>query len=267
MTVAGVPTVEGTALRVYPLYCGFEVADSGVAMRGHEGQLESSPIGVFAVDTGDGVVLVDSGANEEIVWNPDECPRYYYPFRHPVILPEDTVLARLAAVDIAPRDVSHVVISHMHSDHSGGIRRFPDARIVIQRPEYDYAFAMARQGTTRGFFLTDWDLPTTQWEIVEGDVQLAPGVLAFATYGHTPGSQSVLVKLEQTGAFLVPGDAGATVRNFDEEILPGGATDLDAAMASIKRINEIRRQTGALLFPGHDLDAWKRLKRSPDYYD
>ena len=267
MSLGPVPPATGTAVRLYPLWCGFEVADTGVALRGHEGQMESAPMGVFAIDTGDGVVLVDSGANEEIVWDPDDCPRYYYPFRQPVILPEDTVLARLRSVGISAGDVSHVVITHMHSDHSGGIRRFPGARIVIQRPEYDYAYEQATIGTTLGFFKTDWDLPTTRWEIVEGDVQLAPGVVVFETYGHTPGHQSVLIQLPRTGAMIIPGDAGATVRNFDEEIPPGGATDLAAAIDSIRRINDVRRETDALLFPGHDLDAWRRLKRSPDYYD
>jgi N-acyl homoserine lactone hydrolase len=265
MRVVPVPPVDGVAKRIYPLYCGFEIADTGVAMRGHEGQLESAPIGVFAVDTGEGVVLVDSGANEEVVWDPDECPRFYVPFRQPVIRESDAILSRLAEVNISPTDVTHVVITHMHSDHSGGIRRFPGAKIVIQRPEFDYAMHVA--GPDRGILRTDWELPTTQWDVVEGDVQVAPGVLAFATYGHTPGHQSAIIQLERSGAVIVPGDAGATVRNFDEMIPPGGATDLAAAVASMERINEVRHRTEALLFPGHDLDAWKRLKRSPDYYD
>jgi hypothetical protein len=64
---------------MYPLWCWFEVADTGVAYRGQGRQMESAPIGVFAIDAGEGVVLIDSGANEEIVWDPDACPRYYTP--------------------------------------------------------------------------------------------------------------------------------------------------------------------------------------------
>jgi N-acyl homoserine lactone hydrolase len=234
-------------------------------MRGHGGELESAPIGVFAVETSQGVVLVDSGANEEVVWDPDECPKFYVPFRQPVIRESDAILARLSEVGISASDVTHVVITHMHSDHSGGIRHFPQARIVVQRPEYEYAMHIA--GPEQGMLRTDWDRPTTRWDIVEGDVQVAPGVLALATYGHTPGHQAAVIQLARTGTFIVPGDSGATVRNFDEMIPPGGATDLDAAMASMERINRLRDDTNALIFPGHDLDAWRRLKRSPDYYD
>jgi hypothetical protein len=131
-------------------------------------------------------------------------------------------------VGIAPGDVTHVVITHMRGDHSGGIRHFPDARIVLQKPEYEYAMSMT--GPEKGFFKSDWDLPTTRWEVVEGDVHVGPGVVAHATYGHTPGHQAALIRLPDTGAVIIPGDAAATVRNLDEMIAPGGATDLDAAM-------------------------------------
>jgi N-acyl homoserine lactone hydrolase len=142
MTLGPVPRPPEAARRMYPMWCGFEVADTGVAYRGQGGQMESAPIGVFAVDTGEGVVLVDSGANEEIVWDPDQCPLYYTPFRQPVIRESDTLLARLDQVGISPRDVTHVIITHMHGDHSGGIRHFPQAKIILQRPEYEYAMSM-----------------------------------------------------------------------------------------------------------------------------
>jgi N-acyl homoserine lactone hydrolase len=253
------------ARRLYPLFCGYEICDIGVSLRGHSGQLISAPIGVFLTETDTGYVLIDSGCNEEIIWDPDRCPVYYSAFRHPVLRPEDTLLRRLDSIGVQPSTVTHVVITHLHSDHAGGIRLFPDASIVVQRPEYERA--MAQVNPFQPYFRADWDLPTTRWVVIEGDVEVAPGVTALATYGHTPGHQAALVELPRTGAVLIPGDAGDLVRNFEEDIPPGGATDLVAAIASQRRLKDLWRDRHALLFPGHDLSAWRRYKQAPDFYD
>jgi N-acyl homoserine lactone hydrolase len=253
------------ARRLFPLFCGYEVCDIGVSLRGHTGHFISCPIGVFLVETDAGYVLIDSGCNEEIVWDPALCPVFYSSSRQPVIRPGDTLSNRLAAVGVTPAMVSHVVITHLHADHAGGIRLFPDAEIVVQQPEYERA--MAQEDPYEPYFRADWDFPTTRWTVIEGDAQIAPGVTALAAYGHTPGHQAALVNLPRTGAVLIPGDAGDLIRNFEEDIPPGGATDLDAAIAAQQRLKAIWRDRQALLFPGHDLSAWQRYKQAPDFYD
>ena len=263
-----VPARSGrVARRLYPLFCGYEVGDISISLRGHSGTTTSMPIGSFLVETDAGYVLFDTGANEAIIWDPLLCPRYYPHARQPVVRPGDTLLERLASVNVSPSQVTHVIISHLHADHGGGIRHFPHARIVVQRAEYDHGMRVDEHDPASGYFRSDWDLPTTRWAIVDGDVEVAPGVVALAAYGHTPGHQAALVELERTGAVLLPGDAGDLVRNFTEEIGPGGATDLEAAMATIRRLNAVRVERQALLFPGHDLSAWQRFRQAPDSYD
>jgi glyoxylase-like metal-dependent hydrolase (beta-lactamase superfamily II) len=253
------------ARRLFALFCGFEVCDIGVSLRGLSGQMLAEPMGVFAVETDRGYVLIDSGANEETLWDPELCPRHYFAFPHPVIRPQDTLANRLAEIGVSPAAVTDVVVTHLHSDHAGGIRLFPQANIVVQRPEYERA--MAQDNPYRPYFRSDWDRPTTRWKVIEGDVEIAPGVTALAAYGHTPGHQAALVELPHTGSVLIPGDAGDLFRNFEEQIPPGGTTDLEAAVASLRRLTALWRERDALLFPGHDLEAWRRYKQSPDSYD
>jgi N-acyl homoserine lactone hydrolase len=263
---SGVPPPSGrTARRLYPLFCGYELIDVSVSLRGQMGTTIAAPVGCFLVETDSGYVLIDSGSNEELIWDPLLCTRYYARSCPPVVRPGDTLLERLASVKVDRSQISHVIVSHLHGDHGGGIRHFPQAKIVIQRPEYNWAMSLSDPAS--GYFRCDWDLPTTRWQIVEGDVEVAPGVTALAAYGHTPGHQAALVELERTGAVLIPGDAGDMVRNFTEEIGPGGATDIDAAMAAIRRLNAVRAERHALLYPGHDLAAWQSLRQAPDFYD
>jgi N-acyl homoserine lactone hydrolase len=263
--VRDVSSQSSLARRLFPLFCGYEVCDIGVSLRGQSGYSLAEPMGVFLVETDAGFVLIDSGCNEEIVWDPERCPIYYSTSRQPVVRPGDTLSGRLASVGVPPAAITHLLITHLHADHAGGIRLFPDAAIVVQRPEYECA--MAQQDPYRPYFRADWDLPTTRWQVIEGDVEIAPGVTALAAYGHTPGHQAALIELPCTGAVLVPGDAGDLVRNFEEDIPPGGATDLVAATASLQRLKQIWQDRQALLFPGHDLSAWRRNKQAPDFYD
>lgn len=261
---------EGTgaarqARKLYPLFCGFEICDIGVSLLGRSGYLIAAPMGAFLVETETGYVLVDSGADEEIIWDPDRCPVYYSASRHPVVRPQDTLRNRLASVGVDPSQVTDVIITHLHGDHVGGIRLFPQANIVVQRPEYERA--MAQQDPYRPYFRSDWDRPTTRWKVIEGDAEIAPGVTALAAYGHTPGHQAALIELPRTGAVIIPGDSGDLIQNFEEDIPPGGATDLDAAIASQRRLAALWRERDALLFPGHDLVAWRRYKQAPDFYD
>jgi N-acyl homoserine lactone hydrolase len=250
---------------MYPLFCGFEICDIGVSLRGHSGETFSAPMGAFLVETSTGYVLVDSGANEEIVWDPELCPIYYSKFRHPVIRPQDTMLNRLASVGVKPAQITDIIITHMHSDHAGGIRLFPQANIVVQRPEYERA--ITQDNPYLPYFRSDWDYPATRWKVIEGDVEIAPGVTAIAAYGHTPGHQAALIELPKTGAVIIPGDSGDLFRNFEEDIPPGGATNLDDAIASQRRLKELWLERNAMLFPGHDLTAWRRYKQAPDFYD
>ncbi|MDP1013857.1 MBL fold metallo-hydrolase, partial [Klebsiella pneumoniae] len=59
----------------------------------------------------------------------------------PVMSEDQGCVDQLKRIGIAPEDIRSVVLSHLHSEHSGASGRFPHATHVVQRPEYEYAFA------------------------------------------------------------------------------------------------------------------------------
>ena len=91
-------------------------------------------------------------------------------------------------------------------------------------------------------------------------------VVLLSTAGHTPGHQSALISLPQTGRALLVGDVGDWMANFEHEILPGEASDDVAALESIRKINRIRRDQDALMFVCHDPDLIQKQKLAPDFY-
>ena len=104
----------------------------------------------------------------------------------------------------------------------------------------------------------DYDDHRIDWRLADGDVEIAPGVTAVATYGHTVGHQSFVVDLAGGGGFVFAFDAADLQRNLDEEVAPGSVAtgDVDQAVEAIRRLKAIAAEKGYRVIPGHDPDVW-----------
>jgi glyoxylase-like metal-dependent hydrolase (beta-lactamase superfamily II) len=116
-----------------------------------------------------------------------------------------------------PADVDTVVVSHLHWDHCVGADGLPGARILVQREEVRFAFAPDPE---QWHPYDSWELGrNAAWldvrdrlEPVDGYLRLAPDLLVVPTPGHTPGSQSLLVRTERD--FLLCGDLFMRYENW-----------------------------------------------------
>ncbi len=180
---------------------------------------------------------------------------------------EDFVVRQLATLGLTPRDIHLLICTHFDPDHSGNHDAFPEAEFVVQREHYevakassDYRFLVNRQ---------HWDHPSLRYRLIDGDVQLLPGLDLIKTSGHCPGHQSVLVRLPETGPVLLAIDAIPSTADLDPEQRTLGPFDMDEASlrASTRKLVEVaRREHVALIIHGHDPIHWKTLKRAPEYY-
>jgi N-acyl homoserine lactone hydrolase len=220
----------------------------------------------YLLDTEEGWVLFDAGLDEGNLRDPARLQSLYISKGWeppPVVWPAHEMEGQLARLGLGFADISRVILSHLHADHSGHLKRMPQARLTIQRAEWDYAFS----GTARdSWFPSDYDLPGLDWDIIEGDHEIMPGLTAIATRGHSPGHQSLFVDLPNTGRAVLAADVGDLEENFRSETLPGESADDEAALASIRRINALVAE-GAKLFLTHDPDLLLRIRRAPDFYD
>ncbi|MFO7638576.1 MAG: MBL fold metallo-hydrolase [bacterium] len=136
------------------------------------------------------------------------------------------LLSGLAAAGYKPEDITGVVLTHLHFDHAGGVTRldengrpvpvFSNARHFVQRFEWQDATQPNRR--TRGSYRLDDFLPIEAaglLELVDGDLEITPGVFLRRTGGHTRGHQIVLVRSdERTCAYwadLVPTASHVTI--------------------------------------------------------
>jgi len=185
---------------------------------------------------------------------------------------DKTVTGQLAEIGLKPSDIGRVAISHTHGDHIGNVRVFPDSAILMQRAEHSWInsgngpndnvnrlMALAREllGDPKNLQLIDGDTD------VFGD----GSVILVSTPGHTPGSQSLLVHLKNSGFIILSGDVVHLEGNFERNIVPALNTDKAQSIASMEKIRQMMARYGATLFINHDKKQTETLKLLPAFYD
>ncbi len=164
--------------------------------------------------------------------------------------------AQLAGLGLSPANVTHLVVTHTHFDHAGGLADFPDATLVVHRAEKERPPAYPRFA---------WP-PNARYQIVDGDADLAPGVRLLHTPGHTPGHCSLLVTLPNTGPVILAIDALYLPTVLERDNFNASWNE-DLARASGHRLARLAQDLGAWLIYGHDPDQWAALRKAPAFYD
>lgn len=250
-------------MRLYFLNCGTLDLDQRVLTpEAQQGNRMQIPIPAMLLQVNGQNILFDTGLPDMCVNNPralaDE-GEGDPPEMLPLMTERETVVAQLAALGIAPDDLRCVVNSHLHFDHCGGNRHFTDCPILVSEKELETA-------RTSDAYLPVFEGPGTQFKMIEGDYELAPGAQLLATPGHSPGHHSLLVRLPQTGPMLLTVDAVYTGTLWQQNAL-GASRDAQEARRSMDRLRQIAQETGAQVIFGHDPAQWATLRHAPEYYE
>ena len=252
-------------MKLYLIPLGTCDVDKGVVLTPGSGDGERViiPIVAYLIETDDGQrILVDSGMHRKHIADPDATfgGRPFARFITPIMGPEDELTNRLGELGLTPKDIDILISTHFHFDHAGNHGDFGASRIVAQRTAYEFALANPAR-----FPHDIWNLPNLDYELIDGDLEIAPGVTLLESSGHVPGHMSVLVRLRETGPVLLAIDAIYTRETLEREIW-SGYHDPETARRSGVRLATIAEREGALLVFGHDPAQWAGLRRSPDYY-
>jgi N-acyl homoserine lactone hydrolase len=170
-----------------------------------------------------------------------------------------TLASQLESLGVKPADIKYVAVSHTHPDHIGNVELFPQAMLLVQKAEYEWPNPLGV-----GRFKAEH--PVTK---LEGDYDVFSdgSVTIISTPGHTPGHQSLLVKLPKTGALVLSGDAVHFKSNWENRGVPSGNTDKDKTLSSMQRISDVLAKEKAQLWINHDKAQRDSLRMAPAYYD
>jgi glyoxylase-like metal-dependent hydrolase (beta-lactamase superfamily II) len=208
---------------------------------------------VWVMKTPGRVVLLDSGFYRDKFmnqWKPVGYSR-----------PSDAVAAGLG---IAPDQVTDVIISHSHWDHADGADLFPNARIWIQRDEYEYYVgadgAVAHSGGADALdakMLFDLNA-AGRVHLVDGDAkEILPGITAYTGGKHTFQSQYVGVNTK-SGIVVLASDNAYLYENLEKHLAIAQTLDAASNLAAQTRMATLAASM-KLIVPGHDPAVFERF--------
>ena len=255
----GLAQSRGKVDRLYVLNCGEGVA--GDISRWSPGVNEGKPMdfadNCYLIRHGRVWMIWDTGVSDAIAVMPNGLapadPRMTH-WKRP-----KTLASQLQQIGVKPDAVRYIAVSHTHPDHIGNVEMFPKAMLLVQKAEYEWPGA-----NNAPRFKPEH--PVTK---LEGDYDVFEdgSVIILSTPGHTPGHQSLLVKLRKTGAILLTGDAVHFKDNWDHRRVPSGNFDKDKTVTSMERIDAFLKKEKAQLWINHDKAQRDSLKMAPAYYD
>lgn len=259
-------------LRLYLFECGTLRSQKHLfTMNKGIGEAFEVPVPFFLIKHPKGNVLFDTGNALQAARNPEKHWGTVTSVYYPVMSEDQYVVNQLEKIGVRREDISHVVLSHLHLDHAGGVGEFPNAAYIVQRAELQWAYVPDFYQKP-AYIRADFD-KEVNWLLLEGESEdnydiFGDGILQiWFTPGHTPGHQSLLVNLEKHGSYLLTGDSCYTKEILDNDILPGLVWSPPHTVRSIRRMRYAQQVKGIRIVTGHDPDAWPAYKKAPEYYD
>ena len=245
--------------KLYVLNCGEGVAGdiSRWSPGVNEGKSMDFVDSCYLIKHAQGWFLWDTGITDAVATMPNGLapsdPRAVF-WRRP-----KTLAAQLEQLGVAPADIKAMAVSHTHPDHIGNVEMFPTTMLYVQKAEYEWPAANNEPRFKPGH-------PVTKLE-GDRDVFGDGSVTILSTPGHTPGHQSLLVKLPHTGAVVLSGDAVHFKSNWDNRGVPALNFSKEQTLASMQKISDTLTKEKAQLWINHDKAQRDGLKISPEFYD
>jgi len=276
---AGVASAQAQDIRLYAFSSGALTIGKGVLQNfGPMDPPIQVPVGFYLVKHPKGNVVFDTGNNDNLIKDPNWWPKGLQGLK-PAMTPDVAIDVQLAKAGVKIDDVKYVVCSHLHLDHGGNVSKFPNSTIVVQKDEINNAF-WPQPGTGGPYVIGDVmplrapnsNYPNAQKMIqLEGDLDIfGDGTLVVKRWvAHTPGSQMMTVKLKNTGTIILTGDNVYFRENVEKSLPPNIVlayypTGFYTAYEWIRHMMATQK---ADFFTAHDPDAFKAMKKPPEFYD
>jgi glyoxylase-like metal-dependent hydrolase (beta-lactamase superfamily II) len=208
-----------------------------------------------------GMLLFDTGLTDLQVGR----PIYENMMGHEGQLKFRTLRGELENIGVTAPMITYLAISHSHWDHVGNANDYAGSTWLARKAEYDVMFGPnANPVAARGYAA----LAHSKIQYIDGDYDVFGdgSVVLLSTPGHTPGHQSLYVKLARTGGVVVSGDLYHYVAERKTGKMPPREVTLGTP-ESRKKIEDFLVRTHSQLWMGHAIDWYRDAVKAPGWYD
>ena len=179
---------------------------------------------------------------------------------------QKTLKSQLAEIGYRPSSITYLAVSHGHADHVANANDYTASTWLVQKAERDSMFS--EQARKSAAFAAYSGLEKSKTVDLTGDYDVFRdgSVILKSTPGHTPGHQSLFIKLARTGPVVLTGDLYHYAAERTLGTLPNN-DNKELTKASRAALEDFLKKMGAQLWIQHDIGANAKLKKSPRYYD
>ena len=228
------------------------------------------PIYAWVIEHEEGLIVVDTGETAQTS-EAGYFPRWQPYFKLAVrmdVSPEQEIGPQMKNLGFDPGDVKQVILTHLHTDHAGGLHHFPNSQFLVSEKEYRNALGFP--GMIQGYLphrWPKWFAPKfTQFKAgdfgsfeIGHSVTKAGDLIIVPTPGHTPNHTSVIVKVNGTSYFLA-GDTSYTQELLLEKHPDGVSPNPAIAKQTLDSILQYAKSVPTVYLPTHDPNSEDRLK-------
>jgi N-acyl homoserine lactone hydrolase len=258
------------SLRLYILDCGKITGTSAESMGFGPGELATTDMitPCYLIVHPRGTMIWDTGEIPDSAFQNGVSPAKQGSFTV-----DRPLLPQLAAIGYGPADITYLALSHYHTDHVANARLFAGSTWIVQQGDRDAIFAPRPANQKKGGvgdpanFAALANSKTLLLKGEDHDVFGDGTVIIKFTPGHTPGHQSLFLKLAKTGPVLLSGDLYHYPEEVGSKRTPPFDFDKDQTAKSRAMIEEFVKKNRAQLWIQHDYAAGLKRKKAPEYYD
>jgi len=259
------------SLRLYVLDCGRINVANGDSMGFKPGELATANMVTpcFLIVHPRGTLMWDTGEIPDSAFQNGVRPQTAGAF-----VVDRPLLPQLAALGYTPADITYLALSHYHGDHVANANAFAGSTWIVQKGDRDAIFAPRVDNQKKLGGVGDpayfTELAKSRTMLLNGEDRDVFGdgtVVIKFTPGHTPGHQSLFLKLAKTGPVLLSGD----LYHYPEEIsykrIPPFDSDKEQTAKSRAMIEDFVKKNHAQLWIQHDYTAGIKRKIAPEFYE
>ncbi|HLJ21425.1 MAG TPA: N-acyl homoserine lactonase family protein, partial [Stellaceae bacterium] len=257
------PLPKVTSPRLYVIDCGTLVYNrpEDYGLTREEVADTNMPVPCFLVLHPKGLLLFDTGLSDRLVGRPlyENVDEGYGQIKF------TTLRSQLADIGVTPADITYLAISHSHFDHVGNANDYAGSTWLTQKAELDFMFG---SGADKAYIPLYDALARAHQVVFRGDHDVfgdGTVILKFAP-GHTPGHQSLYVKLVHSGSVVIAGDLYHYAEERALHRMPK-EEETTGTSASREMIDRFLKEKNAQLWIGHSTAFFRNAVKSPGWYD